>query len=124
VRSRISASDDTEDVSSTTGIFDDLPKEDQDDLIKLLTIQINSQVARVSDVAIGHGHIWVAAEAQGSDGVIKRCVFAAGDNSSGQLGLGTERKFVEEFEEVTWLRDKKVVQLNAAAWSTSIVTVE
>jgi hypothetical protein len=124
VRSRISASDDTEDVSSTTGIFDDLPKEDQDDLIKLLTIQINSQVARVSDVAIGHGHIWVAAEAQGSDGVIERCVFAAGDNSSGQLGLGTERKFVEEFEEVTWLRDKKVVQLNAAAWSTSIVTVE
>ncbi|OAL50217.1 hypothetical protein IQ07DRAFT_621812 [Pyrenochaeta sp. DS3sAY3a] len=91
---------------------------EQDDLVKCLTVRIQGQEARVYDVAVGHGHILVAAEAGGAGEGTRRAVFAAGDNERGQLGLGTESAYVREFAEVLGWRDRKVVSLHAAGWSS------
>lgn len=91
---------------------------EQDDLVKCLTVRIQGHEARVYDVAIGHGHILLAAEVGGAEKGVRRAVFAAGDNTRGQLGLGTESAYVKEFAEVLDWRDRKVVSLHAAGWSS------
>lgn len=105
------------------GVSRAMPEDDQDDLITLLAVHINGQMATVYDVAVGHGHMLVAAEVREASDIIERRVFAAGDNRVGQLGLGSGSEFVADFQEVSWLRNKKIVQLAAAAWSTSVVTL-
>ncbi|KAH7075456.1 hypothetical protein BKA63DRAFT_413755 [Paraphoma chrysanthemicola] len=108
---------------TSNGVFNGTTEDDRDDLITLLTVQINGQMANVYDVAIGHGHMLVAAELREASGLVERRVFAAGDNRVGQLGLGLGKKFVADFEEVILLRNKEIVQLAAAAWSTSVVAL-
>ena len=98
-------------------------EDEQDDFVKCLTVRIDGEIANVYDVAIGHGHVLVAAEVT-SGGALKRAVFAAGDNSKGQLGVSGVREFVRDFEEVSTLRGKKVEQLEAAGWSSFVVTLD
>jgi len=76
--------------------------------------------ARVKYVAVGSGHIIVAAEALGKNGVL-RAVFAAGQGESGQLGLGGTPEFIERFVEVEALRGAKLKGLHAAGWSTWVI---
>lgn len=100
-------------------------EEDQDEFVKCLHVQIDGHLARVHDVAIGHGHIVVAAEVMNPQGSVKRrTIFAAGDNSRNQLGPGLASGFVGEFEEIVVLRDRRVTQLAAAGWTTHIVTCD
>lgn len=102
--------------SKATGIS---VEEEQDEFVKCLTVRIDGQGAIVYDVAVGFGHVLVAAKSQESG---KQSVFAAGDNSRGQLGFGTEREFVKGFEEVAILSGKKIAQLVATGWSSFVVT--
>ncbi|KAF2036409.1 hypothetical protein EK21DRAFT_96329 [Setomelanomma holmii] len=104
-----------------TAVFVD---EDQDDFVKLMTVRIDGRDAVVANVAVGHGYVLVAAEVQEEGGEIERRVFGAGDNSKGQLGTGSGKSFLEKFEEVKWLRDKKVVQMAAAGWTTGAIIEE
>ncbi|KAF1852103.1 uncharacterized protein K460DRAFT_271819 [Cucurbitaria berberidis CBS 394.84] len=101
--------------SVRTGIW---AEGEQDDFIKCLTVCIEGEEARVHDVAIGNGHLLVAAQVPGCEDGGKQAVFAAGDNSRGQLGLSTQVGFVEEFEEVLSLRGRCIKQLVAAGWSS------
>lgn len=94
---------------------------DQDECVKCLEVLIDGHEARVYDVAIGHGHILVAAEMQGPGGDIKRAVFSAGDNSRGQLGLETKDEICERFEEVLALKGKRVAQIVAAGWTSFVI---
>jgi len=97
---------------------------EQDEFVKCLEVRIEGQEARVYDVAIGHGHVLVAAELAGSARQNKRVVYGAGDNSRNQLGLGAEKNFLDTFEEVVALRGKQVVQLVAAGWCSFIVSLD
>ncbi|CAA9959888.1 hypothetical protein P3342_005264 [Pyrenophora teres f. teres] len=97
---------------------------EQDEFVKCLEVWIEGQAARVYDVAIGHGHILVAAELAGSGRKKKRIVYGAGDNSRNQLGLGAEKNFLDTFEEVVALRGKQVAQLVAAGWSSFVVLLD
>ncbi|KAF2848889.1 hypothetical protein T440DRAFT_149777 [Plenodomus tracheiphilus IPT5] len=95
---------------------------EQDEFVKCLRVRIDGREARVYDVAIGHGHVVVAAEVVGVGGRVRnRAVFAAGDNSRSQLGVALRKEFIEEFEEITALRDERVTQLAAAGWSSHVV---
>ncbi|EMD64272.1 hypothetical protein COCSADRAFT_142589 [Bipolaris sorokiniana ND90Pr] len=98
-------------------------EEDADEFVKCLEVRINGKEARVYQVAIGHGHILVAAESGNGSSAKERVVFGAGDNSMGQLGL-EERRFYSAFHEVQSLRGKRVAQLYAAGWSSFVVTLE
>ncbi|CAN9204461.1 unnamed protein product [Alternaria alternata] len=98
--------------------------EEQDEFVKCLDVRIDGQVARVYDVAVGHGHLLVAAELCETGEETKSVLFAAGDDSENQLGLETGADFKESFEEVTSLRGKRIVQLEAAGWSTYVVSLE
>jgi hypothetical protein len=99
-------------------------EEEQDDMVKCLTVLIDGQDAQVYDVAVGHGHILVAAQVQTDKGGVKRVVFAAGDNRKGQLGCVAGENFVPGFVEVETLRDRKVVEMAASGWSSYIVTAD
>jgi hypothetical protein len=112
--------DDRQHILKDTGIS---IEDEQDNFVKCLTVRIDGEAANVYDVAIGHGHILVAAEGA-SSGAPKRAMFAAGDNSKGQLGLSGVREFVRDFEEVWKLRGKKVEQFEAAGWSSFVVASE
>lgn len=108
------------DASWTTGVD---REGEQDAFVQCLRVMIHGREARVYDVAVGHGHVVMAAEAVHSDGGRKeRRVFVAGDNSRGQLGPGVPKGFVGTFEELAVLRDKRVEQVIAAGWSTLVVT--
>ena len=98
--------------------------EEQDEFVKCFDVRIDGQVARVYDVTVGHGHILVAAELCGMGEETKSVLFAAGDDSENQLGLETGADFKESFEEVASLRGKRIVQLEAAGWSTYAVLLE
>ncbi|KAF1829472.1 hypothetical protein BDW02DRAFT_573959 [Decorospora gaudefroyi] len=113
-------SEDMEGTQPSTGIT---AEGDQDEFVKCLEVWIEGQEASVYDVAIGYGHILVAAESSGSAGEKKRSLFVAGDNSRNQLGLGAQGDFFKDFEEVVALRGKQVTQLAAAGWSSFIVTL-
>jgi hypothetical protein len=91
---------------------------EQDEFVKCLSVRIDGKEAVVYDVAVGSGHVLVAAKS--SDG--NHVVFAAGCGSEGQLGLGRSVDFQEEFEEIVALRNKRVIQLEAAGWSSFVVT--
>jgi hypothetical protein len=97
-------------------------EEDQDEFVKCLKVRIKGEEARVYDVAVGHGHILVAAQAQVVGTPLRRAVFAAGDCSRGQLGITTVHDFVEDFVEVSELRGRNIEQLVVAGWSSFIVT--
>lgn len=117
---RSAASSHDEDVEvKKSGIF---AQGEQDNLVKCLEVYIDGQVAQVYDVAVGHGHVLVAAEVLISASVVKRAVFAAGDNSRGQLSLASARGYVEDFAEVESMRGKHTAQMVAAGWSSFIVT--
>ncbi|KAH7556525.1 hypothetical protein J3E72DRAFT_383839 [Bipolaris maydis] len=98
-------------------------EEDADEFVKCLEVRINGNEASVYQVAIGHGHILVAAESANASPAKERVVFGAGDNSMGQLGLEA-RRFYSAFHEVQSLRGKRVAQLYAAGWSSFVVTLE
>ncbi|KAF9698064.1 hypothetical protein EKO04_003801 [Ascochyta lentis] len=100
-----------------TGVWCDA---EQDDYVKCLSITINGNDATAYDVAIGSAHILVAAK--NNEGV--HLVFAAGCGSEGQLGIGRTVGFLEEFEAVVATGSKPVVQLEAAGWSSFVVTEE
>lgn len=91
----------------------------EDDYVNCLLAVVDEEPARVYDVAIGHGHVLVAARSSNSGG--KSVVFVAGDGSKGQLGI--ERGgFAAKFKEVETIGDKEVVQMAAAGWTSFIVT--
>ncbi|KAF1359901.1 hypothetical protein EJ07DRAFT_117098 [Lizonia empirigonia] len=98
-----------------TGIWSDIV---QDEDVKCTNIYIDGNDAIAYDVAIGFGHILVAAK--DNDG--QRAVFSAGCGSEGQLGLGRIIDFLGEFEEAVELRGKSIMQLEAAGWSSYVVT--
>lgn len=104
-----------------TGITVD---DEQDEFVKCLDVRIDGQNAKVYDVAVGHGHILVAAQTCKSEGRVKRVLFAAGDNNRDQLDLATDADFKKRFEDVTALRDERIIQLAAAGWTTYVVTLE
>ncbi|KAH7122400.1 regulator of chromosome condensation 1/beta-lactamase-inhibitor protein II [Dendryphion nanum] len=94
--------------------------EDEDDYVKCVPIYIDGREARVKDVAIGSGHIIVAAEVE-LDGVCSRAVFAAGQGESGQLGMGIKLNFTEAFERIEGLDGREVMDLAAAGWSSWVL---
>jgi alpha-tubulin suppressor-like RCC1 family protein len=89
----------------------------QDDDVKVLNICIDGRSAIAYDVAIGCGHILVAAEDETGEYV----VFAAGCGAEGQLGTGRMVEYEKFFTEVVALRGKCIKQLAAAGWSSFIV---
>ncbi|KNG50034.1 serine threonine-protein kinase nek9 [Stemphylium lycopersici] len=105
--------------TTTTGIT---VEGEQDEHVKCLVVYIDGVEASVYDVAVGYGHVLVAAEA-GAGPADARTVFAAGDNARGQLGV-TKKSFQSEFIEVVALRGKRIAQLSAAGWSSFVVTLE
>ncbi|KAH8708592.1 hypothetical protein GQ44DRAFT_455453 [Phaeosphaeriaceae sp. PMI808] len=94
--------------------------DDQDEMIKCLKVTIEGEDACAYDMAIGHGHILVAAEVRTLRSTTKRAVFGAGDNRKGQLGPSIQKDFAESFEEILPLKGLRVGQIIASAW-TSIV---
>lgn len=90
---------------------------DQDEYVRCVELEIEGKEACVTDVAVGLGHVLVAAEVVMPNQMLRR-VFAAGQGENGQLGLGAERNFVEEFVEVDALRGTRVRSLKAAGWSS------
>jgi hypothetical protein len=107
--------------SKKTGVSAD---EEQDDMVKCLTVLIDGQDAHVYDVVVGHGHILVAAQVQADNGGVRRVVFAGGENGRGQLGCMAGESFVPGFVEVSKLRDRKIVEMAASGWSSYMVTAE
>jgi hypothetical protein len=97
---------------------------EQDEYVKCLEVFVDGEEARVHDVAIGYGHILIAAEVQGAGMETIRAVFAAGDNSKSQLGLGTTGEFRECFEEIVAWRGRRVVQLVSGGWTSFAVMAE
>ncbi|KZM18666.1 uncharacterized protein EKO05_0006603 [Ascochyta rabiei] len=91
---------------------------EQDEYVKCLNITIGGNNATAFDVAIGFGHVLVAAK--NSEG--EHVVLVAGCGSEGQLGLGRTVDFLEEFELVVATKGKLVVQVEAAGWSSFVVT--
>lgn len=89
----------------------------QDQDVKCLNIHIDSRAATAYDVAIGSGHVLVAAK----NDIGEHVVLAAGCGEEGQLGLEKPCLFQEEFEEAAALRGKRVIQLVAAGWSSYVV---
>lgn len=100
--------------SKDTAIWDE-PGQDED--VKCLTIRIDGRDAYAYDVAVGFGHVLVAAKNEHG----QRVVFAGGCGENGQLGLGKTPSFMRDFEEVVTMRGKQVVQLAAAGWSSFLV---
>ncbi len=101
--------------SPRTGIW---AEGEQDDFVKCMTVYIDGEEACVYDVAVGHGHILVAAEVLS---IKKRTVFSAGDNSEHQAGLQTEKASVAEFTELREFKDAHIQQVAAAGWSTLVL---
>jgi hypothetical protein len=97
---------------------------EQDEYVHCLEISIDGEEARAHDVAIGHGHILIAAEVQRAGMETIRAVFAAGDNSRNQLGLGTTGEFRESFEEIVAWRGRRVAQLMSGGWTSFAVMAE
>lgn len=98
--------------------------EEQDEMVKCLNVMVAGQEACVYDVAVGHGHVLVAAEVRKAGCVTARAVLGAGCNDRGQLGLLTSKPFVEDFEAVPAFAGLKIERLVAAGWSTLVVTSE
>ena len=96
---------------------------EQDEFVKCLNVYVAGKEAAVSGVAVGSGHMLVAAEVPEAAGG-EKAVLAAGQGSDGQLGLGTNLPFQGEFEEILALRGKHVIQLATAGWSSSVVVSE
>jgi hypothetical protein len=96
----------------------------QDDIIKSMEVFIDGGEARPYDVAIGNGHVLVAAEVRKTDGTMSRVVFGAGANDRGQIGLSSESAFSQEFEEIVAFRDMSIEEVVATGWSTYIVMRE
>ncbi|KAF2629539.1 hypothetical protein BU25DRAFT_268523 [Macroventuria anomochaeta] len=92
----------------------------QDENVKCLNIHIDGRDAIAYDVAIGFGHMLVAAKGEDEEHV----VFSAGCGAEGQLGIGRADDFLQESEEVVAVRGKRVIQLAAAGWSSFVVTEE
>ncbi|KAJ8117322.1 hypothetical protein OPT61_g1442 [Boeremia exigua] len=93
---------------------------EQDEDVKCLNIQINGVEGSAYAVAVGFGHILVAARNERGD----RVVLAAGCGDEGQLGLGKTCEFLPEFAEVTELRGKAITQLMATGWSSFMIVDE
>lgn len=125
-KGKLSVLEDSYDVSDDTsvGLTSINVQGEQDDFVRCLEVLIDGQEARVYDVAVGHGHILVAAEVVKSDSLVHRVVLAAGDNEAGQLGLDLERDYMNNFREVVMLRGERVEQLMAAGWTSFVVTVD
>ncbi|EAT77003.2 hypothetical protein SNOG_15628 [Parastagonospora nodorum SN15] len=107
--------------STSTAISAD---EDQDEMVKCLNVRVEGQEAFVYDVAIGHGHVLVAAEVQRDGCVTARAVLGAGCNENGQLGLPISKQFVGDFEAIPAFAGLKIEKLVAKGWSTLVVTSE
>jgi hypothetical protein len=97
---------------------------EQDEFVKCLEVRVDGLEARVYDVAVGHGHVLIAAEVSGSGGEKKWALFAAGDNSRNQLGLEAKEESYKRFEEVAALGGKLVAQIVASGWYSLVVTLE
>ncbi|KAJ4989318.1 hypothetical protein SVAN01_05223 [Stagonosporopsis vannaccii] len=93
---------------------------EQDNNVKCLNICINGRDAFACDVAVGFGHILVAAKNDSGQHVM----FAAGCGDEGQLGLCKISIFMKAFEEVMVFRGKRIMQLAAAGWSSFVVVDE
>ncbi|KAF1962818.1 hypothetical protein CC80DRAFT_98042 [Byssothecium circinans] len=96
---------------------------DEDEFVRSVELLIEGRAATVTDVAVGWGHVLVAAEVQAGSGVL-RAVFAAGCNERGQLGLGSKTSecvFVEDFTEVKAFRGKKTRGIACAGWSSYVM---
>jgi hypothetical protein len=98
--------------------------EEQDDMVKCLGVMVEGEEGCIYDVAIGHGHILVAAEVRKDGITTKRAVLSAGLNNKGQTGLVPKVEFIEDFTEILALRNKKIQQLVATAWTTFVVTAK
>ncbi|KAH7399062.1 hypothetical protein DE146DRAFT_521079 [Phaeosphaeria sp. MPI-PUGE-AT-0046c] len=96
---------------------------EQDEIIKCLDVYIDGMEARTQRLAVGHGHVLIAAEAHVIDGNMKRAVLGAGVNSNGQTGLRTSTRFIKNFEEIIAFRDMAIQQLIATGWSTFVITL-
>jgi hypothetical protein len=91
-----------------------------DDDVRCLVIYIQGKEAMAYDVAVGFGHILVAAR----DDLGNRVVFSAGCGPEGQLGVDSFREFCEDFCEVEALRNKEVVHMKASGWTSLVVIGE
>ncbi|KAF2465844.1 RCC1/BLIP-II [Lindgomyces ingoldianus] len=97
------------------------PQDYEDDYVKEVPVTINGRKAIVTHVAVGDGHILIAAEANRGR---ERAVFAMGEGGWGQLGIGGRPTFVGSLQEVVALRGKKVKGLTCAGWSSWVVVDE
>jgi hypothetical protein len=98
--------------------------QEQDVYVKSVETQIDGYAAQVCDVALGHGHVLIVAKLLCPDHNAVQTVFAAGDNTRGQLGLDRRFQFVEEFKELVELKGKRVTALSATGWSSFIATIK
>jgi hypothetical protein len=104
-----------------TGI---IVEDGQDEMVKCMSVFVEGEEASVYDVAVGHGHVLVAAEVPVEGGSTRRAVLGAGTNGKGQLELSSKAEFVHDFEELPAFRGLKIEQMAATAWSTFVVTLE
>jgi hypothetical protein len=98
--------------------------DEQDEMIKCLSVVIEGEVASVYDVAIGHGHIIIAAGVRTAETTRRRALFAAGVNDKGQMGLPAGLRYVAHFTEIFAMRDTMIERLVATGWTTFVVTTD
>ncbi|KAF2116502.1 regulator of chromosome condensation 1/beta-lactamase-inhibitor protein II [Lophiotrema nucula] len=115
--------------------------EDQDEFVKCVPVRVNGMEGTATDVAVGHGHVLVSAEAR-PPGMpahfVMRSVLGMGQGEKGQLGVAANSNgqsqssssippdFVEELRQVQTLtpnvlRERKVKAMKCAGWSSWVV---
>ncbi|ORX96023.1 regulator of chromosome condensation 1/beta-lactamase-inhibitor protein II [Clohesyomyces aquaticus] len=101
------------------------PSEPEDEYVHVVPVKIDGIEARVTHVAVGMGHILIAAETK-----FEWAVFSMGEGKEGQLGLGVPGvggkppAFMDTLQEVEALRGRKVTSLHCAGWSSWVVVVK
>ncbi|KAF9738107.1 hypothetical protein PMIN06_000469 [Paraphaeosphaeria minitans] len=106
-------------MAGTLGELRCLAKESDDEYDEYVRMVDLGEGTSVVDVAVGAGHVLVAATRRESGEV-----WAAGDNRHGALGLGVEREgqaFVDSFVTVEGLRGRRVKQMVCAGMSSYVV---
>jgi hypothetical protein len=89
-----------------------------------LSVIMEGEEASVYDVAIGHGHVMIAAEVRLAGTPQRQALFAAGVNNKGQTGLAPGLTYVTHFAEISALRDTTLEQLVATGWTTFVIATD
>ncbi|PSN69062.1 hypothetical protein BS50DRAFT_586418 [Corynespora cassiicola Philippines] len=95
---------------------------DEDELVKTVPLFIDGLPAKATHVAIGIGHVLVAAELH--DHPRRTAVFGAGRGHVGQLGMGRSIDFLDTFSPIPFFDGADVKQVACAPFTSFVITHE